>query len=162
MEHTAGSRPAGPSADGQEFPELTVRQVSIFFTVYVFFQVWNQINCRSLTPEVSGFQRAAPQPDLPGDRRHDVLGQVLIVSVRRRGVQGGAARPAGLAGHRGLHGVGAGVRRGRRGASGWRRNEHEAKLRCRRLRLSVACANSQGRGERISASHAETKQGYSA
>jgi Ca2+-transporting ATPase len=35
--------------------QLTVRQVSIFFTVYVFFQVWNQINARSLTPEMSGF-----------------------------------------------------------------------------------------------------------
>ena len=31
--------------------ELNIRQVSIFFTVYVFFQVWNQINCRSLTPD---------------------------------------------------------------------------------------------------------------
>ena len=48
MEYANWFRP-GPSA------ELTVRQVSIFFTVYVFFQVWNQINARSLTPETSGF-----------------------------------------------------------------------------------------------------------
>jgi Ca2+-transporting ATPase len=34
---------------------FSVRQVSLFFTIYVFFQVWNQINCRSLVPEVSGF-----------------------------------------------------------------------------------------------------------
>src|SRR5262249_44529251 len=34
---------------------FTVFQVSLFFTVYVFFQVWNQVNCRSLVPEVSGF-----------------------------------------------------------------------------------------------------------
>jgi Ca2+-transporting ATPase len=37
------------------FLELTTRQVSIFFAVYVFFQVWNQINCRSLSPHESGF-----------------------------------------------------------------------------------------------------------
>src|SRR5262249_301690 len=35
------------------FPQFTLRQVSIFFTVYVVFQVWNEINCRSLAPEVS-------------------------------------------------------------------------------------------------------------
>src|SRR5262249_4690952 len=39
----------------QDLFGLTTRQVSIFFSVYVFFQVWNQINCRSLTPDVSGF-----------------------------------------------------------------------------------------------------------
>ena len=36
------------------FVGFTYRQVTIFFTVYVFFQVWNQINCRSLTPNQSG------------------------------------------------------------------------------------------------------------
>jgi Ca2+-transporting ATPase len=39
----------------KKFPELSVRQVSIFFTVYVLFQVWNQINSRSLTPQTNGF-----------------------------------------------------------------------------------------------------------
>ena len=34
-------------------PSFTVYQVTIFFTVYVFFQVWNQINCRSLTPNAA-------------------------------------------------------------------------------------------------------------
>ncbi len=42
-----------PAPEWEFFP-LTVRQVSIFFAVYVFFQVWNQINCRSLTPQESG------------------------------------------------------------------------------------------------------------
>src|SRR5262249_26932352 len=37
------------------FTELTYWQVAVFFTIFVFFQVWNEINCRSLTPEVSGF-----------------------------------------------------------------------------------------------------------
>ena len=45
---------AGARAPQKEFG-LTTRQVSIFFSVYVFFQVWNQINARSLTPDMSGF-----------------------------------------------------------------------------------------------------------
>jgi len=46
---------AGDLLPSPEFG-MTIRQVSIFFAVYVFFQVWNQINCRSLTPEESGFK----------------------------------------------------------------------------------------------------------
>jgi Ca2+-transporting ATPase len=45
---------AGAGPPSEDFPRLTVRQVSIFFTVYIFFQVWNEINCRSLVPDVSG------------------------------------------------------------------------------------------------------------
>jgi Ca2+-transporting ATPase len=45
-----------------EFLELTTRQVSIFFAVYVFFQVWNQINARSLDPRVSGLSNLAANP----------------------------------------------------------------------------------------------------
>src|SRR5262249_30352780 len=45
---------AGTGPRSEKFAELTVRQVSIFFTVYVFFQVWNQFNARSLGPRVSG------------------------------------------------------------------------------------------------------------
>ena len=61
--------------------EFTVRQVTLFFTVYVFFQVWNQINCRSLTPRGVGAARA-----VRGTRRSwliaalTVVGQVLIVT----------------------------------------------------------------------------------
>ena len=40
--------------------------MSIFFTVYVFFQVWNQINCRSLTPERAGCTGLWREPDVPG------------------------------------------------------------------------------------------------
>src|SRR6185436_9180878 len=36
---------AGSGAASAEFPTLTLRQTTIFFTTYVFFQVWNQINC---------------------------------------------------------------------------------------------------------------------
>src|SRR5262249_21696968 len=40
---------------------------SIFFAVYVFFQVWNEINCRSLTPETSGF--------------HNILGNRIFLGI---------------------------------------------------------------------------------
>ena len=45
---------AGDEGPNAEFAPLSTRQVTIFFTTYVLFQVWNQINCRSLTPEASG------------------------------------------------------------------------------------------------------------
>src|SRR5206468_1569445 len=45
---------AGDAVPSRSFPELTYRQVAVFFTTYVLFQVWNQINCRSLVPEISG------------------------------------------------------------------------------------------------------------
>jgi Ca2+-transporting ATPase len=38
----------------RESMPFTHRQVTIFFTVYIMFQLWNEINCRSLVPEVSG------------------------------------------------------------------------------------------------------------
>lgn len=45
---------AGEGAWSDVFPNFTMRQGTIFFTVYVVFQVWNEINCRSLDPSVSG------------------------------------------------------------------------------------------------------------
>ncbi|MBV9122430.1 MAG: cation-translocating P-type ATPase, partial [Planctomycetes bacterium] len=63
-----------------EFPEFTARQVSIFFTVYVLFQVWNEINCRSLVPEVSGFQGLFRNPIFLAIIAVIVVGQVLIVT----------------------------------------------------------------------------------
>ncbi len=68
----------GPRSD--EFPELTVRQVAIFFTVYVFFQVWNQINCRSLTPDSSGLAGLWRNPNFLAIASITVLGQILIVT----------------------------------------------------------------------------------
>jgi Ca2+-transporting ATPase len=73
---TEATSPASTS-----FPELTVRQVSIFFSVYVFFQVWNQLNCRSLTPEASGFRGLLGNPTFLAIAGMVALGQVLIVSV---------------------------------------------------------------------------------
>jgi Ca2+-transporting ATPase len=64
----------------EPFPELTVRQVAIFFTIYVFFQVWNQINCRSMTPDVSGFRGLLQNPLFLMIASLTVIGQVLIVN----------------------------------------------------------------------------------
>ena len=64
-----------------EFPELSVRQVTIFFTAYVFFQVWNQINCRSLRPEVSGFRGLLENRPFLAIATTVAAVQVLIVSV---------------------------------------------------------------------------------
>ncbi len=59
---------------------FTVFQVSVFFTVYVFFQVWNQINCRSLVPEVSGFKGLFSNQAFLGIAAATAVGQVLIVT----------------------------------------------------------------------------------
>ena len=75
---SAGS---GPNPDRWDFAPLNVRQVSIFFTVYVLFQVWNMINCRSLTPEVSGLRRLWRNRPFLGIMLAIVIGQLLIVSL---------------------------------------------------------------------------------
>jgi Ca2+-transporting ATPase len=71
---------AGEGPQTSDLP-LTVRQVTIFFTVYVFFQVWNQINCRSLTPEESGLYRLFENPAFLLIASLTVVGQVLIVTL---------------------------------------------------------------------------------
>jgi Ca2+-transporting ATPase len=70
---------SGPNPSGWTFDPLNVRQVTIFFTVYVFFQVWNQINCRSLTPHQSGFRGLFKNPLFLLIASLTVIGQVLIV-----------------------------------------------------------------------------------
>jgi Ca2+-transporting ATPase len=74
----------GGEVRSHEFPEFTYRQVTIFFTVYVFFQVWNQINCRSLDPRESGFHRLFENPQFLVIASLTVVGQVLIVSLGGR------------------------------------------------------------------------------
>jgi Ca2+-transporting ATPase len=71
----------GGEAKSHEFPELTYRQVTVFFTVYVFFQVWNQINCRSLSPRESGLHRLFENPQFLLIASLTVVGQVLIVTL---------------------------------------------------------------------------------
>ena len=77
MTHAGWFRGDGPMSD--EFRALSVRQVALFFTVYVFFQVWNQINCRSLTPTVSGLWGLHRNPLFLAIASLTVIGQVLII-----------------------------------------------------------------------------------
>jgi Ca2+-transporting ATPase len=72
---------AGDGPVSSDFAPLTVRQVSIFFSVYIFFQVWNQINCRSLTPEASGFHNLLGNPWFLGIVTTIAVVQIAIVSV---------------------------------------------------------------------------------
>jgi Ca2+-transporting ATPase len=71
---------AGEGAPSTEFAPLTTRQVSIFFATYVFFQVWNQINCRSLTPQTSGL-RVWENPTFLMIAATTAVVQVVITSV---------------------------------------------------------------------------------
>lgn len=71
---------SGPNYEPWEFAPLNVRQVTIFFTVYVFFQVWNQINCRSLDPAESGLHRFWENPQFLLIASLTVIGQLLIVT----------------------------------------------------------------------------------
>jgi P-type Ca2+ transporter type 2C len=70
---------AGTGPNSTEFPTLTLRQTTIFFTVYVFFQVWNQINCRSLSTRESGLSGLFANPTFIGIASLTVIGQWLIV-----------------------------------------------------------------------------------
>ena len=72
---------SGPNPERWEFAPLTIRQVTIFFTVYVLFQVWNQINCRSLTPDQSGLKRFFANPIFLAIAGTIVIGQIIIVSI---------------------------------------------------------------------------------
>jgi Ca2+-transporting ATPase len=72
---------SGPEPSGWDFERLNVRQVTIFFTVYIFFQVWNQINCRSLVPEESGLKNLTRNPTFLMIAGTVAVVQALIVSV---------------------------------------------------------------------------------
>jgi Ca2+-transporting ATPase len=70
-----------PLLQGQDAAvTFTVFQVSLFFSIYVFFQVWNQVNCRSLTPETSGFHRILANPAFLAIGAIVAIGQILIVT----------------------------------------------------------------------------------
>jgi Ca2+-transporting ATPase len=75
---------ADPGPKSPDFPDFTVWQASVFFTVYIFFQIWNEINCRSLVPEVSGFQGLFRNPIFLGIIGTIVVVQVLIVTFGGR------------------------------------------------------------------------------
>ncbi len=68
------------AGDGPRVGDYTVRQVALFFSIYVFFQVWNQINCRSLTPAHSGLHRLLRNPTFLAIAGIIAVGQILIVT----------------------------------------------------------------------------------
>jgi Ca2+-transporting ATPase len=72
---------SGPNPEDWDFDPLNIRQVSIFFTVYVFFQVWNQINCRSLTPDASGLSGIWNNPTFLTIAGTVAVVQALIISL---------------------------------------------------------------------------------
>ena len=63
---------------------FTVLQATLFFTLYVFFQIWNEVNCRSLSPTVSGLSRLRDNPVFLAIVGVTVVGQVLIVTFGHR------------------------------------------------------------------------------
>ncbi|MFL5327427.1 MAG: cation-translocating P-type ATPase [Gemmataceae bacterium] len=63
---------------------FTYRQATIFFTIYVFFQVWNQFNCRSLTPDVSVLHGLFRNPVFLAITALIVVGQISIVTFGGR------------------------------------------------------------------------------
>ena len=71
---------AGEGPVSKRFELFTVRQATIFFTTYVFFQVWNMINCRSLTPDISGWTGIFGNPTFWLIAGLIVAGQVAIVN----------------------------------------------------------------------------------
>lgn len=71
---------AGHGSWSLAFPDFTVRQGTIFFTGYVLFQVWNEINCRSLVPEVSGLYRLNRNPVFLAIAALIVVCQIAIVN----------------------------------------------------------------------------------
>jgi Ca2+-transporting ATPase len=68
----------------KEFPNLTLYQAALFFTIYVLFQVWNAINCRSLTPEQSGLKGVLRNRVFLGIMAAILVGQFVIVTVGGR------------------------------------------------------------------------------
>ncbi|MFQ3651363.1 MAG: cation-translocating P-type ATPase, partial [Gemmataceae bacterium] len=72
---------AGEGTKSPDFDPLTTRQVSIFFAVYVFFQVWNLINSRSLDPRVSGLANLLGNPYFVMIAGAIALGQIVLTSL---------------------------------------------------------------------------------
>jgi Ca2+-transporting ATPase len=72
---------SGVNPDPWEFYPLNIRQVSVFFTLYIFFQVWNEFNCRALTPETHAFSGIWRNPTFLMIVGLIAAVQVLIVSV---------------------------------------------------------------------------------
>jgi Ca2+-transporting ATPase len=57
-----------------------IHHEGLFFSVYVFFQVWNLVNCRSLTPEQSGLSGLWRNPIFIAVACGVAIGQIIIVT----------------------------------------------------------------------------------
>jgi len=68
------------TGDGPIVEGFTMRQATLFFSIYVFFQVWNQINARSLTPDTSGLDGILANPTFLLIAGVVALGQIAIVT----------------------------------------------------------------------------------
>jgi len=55
-------------------------QEGLFFSVFVFFQVWNLINCRSLTPDTSGLSGLLRNAAFVAIASSVAIGQIMIVT----------------------------------------------------------------------------------
>lgn len=64
-----------------EFSPLNAHQVSIFFTTYVVFQVWNIINCRSLSAYESGLKGVFNNPTFITVMLLILFGQIIIIQA---------------------------------------------------------------------------------
>ena len=84
MENGWLSANSGPNPERWEFAPLNIRQVSVFFTMYVMFQVWNMINCRSLSTETSGLSGFWRNRSFMGIMIAILIGQALIVTFGGR------------------------------------------------------------------------------
>jgi Ca2+-transporting ATPase len=79
-EHSAD--PALASLAGHQVePAFTVLQATLFFSAYVFLQFWNQVNCRSLSPRVSGLRELGKNPTFLAIAAATAIGQIIIVSA---------------------------------------------------------------------------------
>jgi Ca2+-transporting ATPase len=59
---------------------LLIHREGLFFSVYVLFQVWNLVNCRSLTPEQSGLSGLWRNPIFIAVACGVAIGQIIIVT----------------------------------------------------------------------------------
>jgi Ca2+-transporting ATPase len=68
---------------GGDMPQegFTVRQGTLFFSIYVFFQVWNQFNARALTPDMSSLTGIVQNPTFLWIAGLIAVGQMVIVTV---------------------------------------------------------------------------------
>ncbi|HZZ77917.1 MAG TPA: cation transporting ATPase C-terminal domain-containing protein, partial [Gemmataceae bacterium] len=74
----------GFQGEGESVGGFTIRQGTLFFSIYVFFQIWNQINCRSLTPGHSGLHRILRNPTFLVIAGLTAIGQMVIVTFGGR------------------------------------------------------------------------------